>query len=85
MDDMLAGSTIHFESNRIPSKNSTVDWVKTPMATIENLYFKPLIFPEWNVPSADELIVNFLWDSEDQVDPMNLEDACLMLEHWCKL
>ena len=83
--DMLAGSTIHFESNRIPSKNSTVDWVSAANGDDRNLYFKPLIFPEWNNALDCELIVNFLWDSEDQVDPMNLEDACLMLEHWCKL
>ena len=83
--DMLAGSTIHFESNRIPSKNSTVDWVSAANGDDRNLYFKPLIFPEWNNALDCELIVNFLWDSEDQVDPMSLEDACLMLEHWCKL
>ena len=83
--DMLAGSTIHFESNRIPSKNSTVDWVSAANGDDRNLYFKPLIFPEWNNALDCELIVNFLWDSEDQVDDMSLEDACLMLEHWCKL
>ena len=82
---MLAGSTIHFESNRIPSKNSTVDWVSAANGDDRNLYFKPLIFPEWNNALDCELIVNFLWDSEDQVDPMSLEDACLTLEHWCKL
>ena len=84
--DMLpSASSIHFESNRIPSKNSIVDWISAANGDDRNLYFKPLIFPEWRNTLDCELVVNFQWDSEDQVDPMSLEDACLMLEHWCKL
>ena len=46
----------------------------------------------WRKPASQgpdagtcDLTAGFLWDSDDQADDMNLEDACLTLEHWCKL
>ena len=58
----------------------------------DNVFYKPLLRLHWHEPGwgdADagtcKLTARFLWDSDDNADPMNLEDACLTLEHWCKL
>ena len=79
---------ICFEWNRIPCENVAMGWISAGGGP-HNVYYKPLICVEWKAPAAaaaeTELIATFKWDSDDQADDMNLEDACLMLEHWCKL
>ena len=82
------GATLYFDWNRIPSKNSMVEWINAANGNNHNLYYKPLLKLTWHKPGRRgtcKLTANFLWDSDDNADPMNLEDACLMLEHWCKL
>ena len=79
---------IIFEWNRIPCENVAMGWISAGGGP-HNVYYKPLICVEWKAPAAGaaetELTATFKWDSDDQADDMNLEDACLMLEHWCKL
>ena len=69
-----------------------MEWISAANGDDNNVYYKPLIFPEWNAPATHgpdagtcELVAKIMWDSDDSADAMNLEDACLMLEHWCKL
>ena len=90
-EHLSAPHSIYFESNRIPSKCS-MEWISAANGDDNNVYYKPLIFPEWDAPATQgpdagtcELIAKFMWDSDDSADAMDLEDACLMLEHWCKL
>ena len=79
---------ICFEWNRIPCENSAMGWISAGGGP-HNVYYTPLICVEWKAPAAaaaeTELTATFKWDSDDQARDMSLEDACLMLEHWCKL
>ena len=84
------GATLYFDWNRIPSKNPMTEWLNAANGN-HNVYYKPLLKLNWHEPGwggADagtcKLTAKFLWDSDDNADPMNLEDACLVLEHWCK-
>ena len=86
------GATLYFDWNRIPSKNSMVEWISAANGNNHDLYYKPLLRLSWHKPASQgpdagtcDLTAGFLWDSDDQADDMNLEDACLVLEHWCKL
>jgi len=88
VEDIMTPGII-FEWNRIPCENVAMGWISAGGGP-HNVYYKPLICVEWIAPAAaaaaeTELIATFKWDSDDQADDMNLEDACLMLEHWCKL
>ena len=85
-------NSLYFDWNRIPSKNSMVEWISAANGNNHNLYYKPLLRLSWHKPASQgpdagtcDLTAGFLWDSDDQADDMNLEDACLVLEHWCKL
>ena len=88
VEDVMT-TVICFEWNRIPCENVAMGWISAGGGP-HNVYYKPLICVEWKAPAAaaaetTELTATFKWDSDDQADDMNLEDACLMLEHWCKL
>ena len=85
------GSVLFFEWNRIPSKSATASWINTASGG-HNVYYKPLLKLNWHEPARQgtgagtcELIAKFMWDSDDSAEDMSLEDACLVLEHWCKL
>ena len=81
------GSVLYFEWNRIPSKNGSMQWIGAA-ANYQNQYYKPLLCLEWKAPARrrrTQLTATFKWDSDDSASDMNLEDACLVLEHWCKL
>ena len=81
------GSVLYFEWNRIPSKNGSMQWIGAA-ANHQNQYYKPLICLEWKSARRrrrTKLTATFKWDSDDQAEDMSLEDACLVLEHWCKL
>ena len=81
-------TTLYFEWNRIPSKSPMAEWINTAIAH-HNICYKPMFQLEWNGPAAEnwkgELTARFRWDSDDSVEGMSLEDACIVLEHWCKL
>jgi len=81
-------TTLYFEWNRIPSKSPMAEWINTAIAH-HNICYKPMFQLEWNGPAAEnwkgELTARFRWDSDDSVEDMSLEDACIVLEHWCKL
>ena len=81
-------TTLYFEWNRIPSKSPMTEWINTAIAH-HNICYKPMFQLEWNGPAAEnwkgELTARFRWDSDDSVEDMSLEDACIVLEHWCKL
>ena len=52
----------------------------------QNDYYKPLLRLNWHeVTGGTHLVAKFMWDSDDNADDMSLEDACIVLEHWCKL
>ena len=82
------GTTLYFDWTRIPSKDPMAEWINTAIAH-HNICYKPMFQLEWNGPAAEnwkgELTARFRWDSDDSVEDMSLEDACLTLEHWCKL
>ena len=85
------GSVLFFEWNRIPSKSATASWINTASGG-HNVYYKPLLKLNWHEPARQgtgagtcELIAKFMWDSDDSAEDMSLEDACIVLEHWCKL
>ena len=85
------GTCFYFDWNRIPSKSPMAEWLNEGHGN-DNVFYKPLLRLHWHEPGwgdADagmcKLTARFLWDSDDNADPMNLEDACLTLEHWCKL
>ncbi len=85
------GSVLFFEWNRIPSKSATALWINTASGG-HNVYYKPLLKLNWHEPARQgtgagtcELIAKFMWDSDDSAEDMSLEDACIVLEHWCKL
>ena len=85
------GRVLFFEWNRIPSKSATALWINTASGG-HNVYYKPLLKLNWHEPARQgtgagtcELIAKFMWDSDDSAEDMSLEDACIVLEHWCKL
>ena len=85
------GSVLFFEWNRIPSKSATALWINTASGG-HNVYYKPLLKLNWHEPARQgtgagtcDLIAKFMWDSDDSAEDMSLEDACIVLEHWCKL
>ena len=85
------GRVLFFEWNRIPSKSATASWINTASGG-HNVYYKPLLKLNWHEPARQgtgagtcELIAKFMWDSDDSAEDMSLEDACIVLEHWCKL
>ena len=81
-------TTLYFDWTRIPSKDPMAEWINTAIAH-HNICYKPMFQLEWNGPAAEnwkgELTARFRWDSDDSVEDMSLEDACIVLEHWCKL
>ena len=68
-------------------------WIKSAVAHGSNLINNPMLCVEWchtaapgiDGPGTGKLIALFKWDTEDELQEMNLEDVCLTLEHWCKL
>ena len=77
---------LFFEWHRLQTQVDSMEWIKNAMAHGSNLIFNPIICVDWR-HSADtsEILARFKWDSEDDEHDMDLEDACLMLENWCKL
>ena len=78
---------LFFEWHRFQTQVDSMAWIQNARVTaISNLIFNPMICVDWR-HSADtsEILARFKWDSEDDEHDMDLEDACLMLEHWCKL
>ena len=77
---------LFFEWHRFQTQVDSMEWIKNAMAHGSNLIFNPIICVDWR-HSADtsEILARFKWDSEDDEHDMDLEDACLMLENWCKL
>ena len=82
------GDALFFEWHRLPTQVDSMAWIRNAGATGSNLLFNPMICVDWCHSAAAgtcELFVRFKWDAEDDEHDMDLEDACLMLEHWCKL
>lgn len=80
-------SSLDFEWYPIPCGQVPVEWIKDAVG-YNNVAYKPLIFLEWVAPATaagtSGLSAKFRWDSDDDIIDMSLEDACLVLEHWCK-
>ena len=80
---------LFFEWHRFQTQVDSMAWIQNARVTERsNLIFNPMICVDWCHSAAAgscELFVRFKWDAEDDEHDMDLEDACLMLEHWCKL
>jgi len=85
--------TLYFEWYRFPTQVHSMAWIKSAVAHGSNLINNPMLCVEWchtaapgiDGPGTGKLIALFKWDTEDELQEMNLEDVCLTLEHWCKL
>lgn len=80
-------SSLYFEWQTIPCGQVPMEWIKDHMdQQVPMGAYKPLIFLEWVAPATaagtSGLSAKFTWGPVDVVD-MSLEDACLVLEHWC--
>ena len=52
-------------------------------AGLEHAPRHPAVAPA-TAAGTSGLSAKFRWDSDDDIIDMSLEDACLVLEHWCK-
>jgi len=85
LDDVMENE-IDFAWNHVPVQTASQRWITNGVNS--SVVYSPMMDVKWHYsPDAGtcELIAKFRWDAEDDVIDMSLEDACLMLEHWCKL
>ena len=85
---METEDAVFFQWHRIPTQVDSMAWIQNAGAMGSNLIFNPMICVDWRHSAGaetGEILARFKWDAEDDEHDMNLEDACLTLEHWCKL
>ena len=82
------GDSLFFQWHRLPTQVDSMAWIRNAAAAGSNLIFNPMICVDWRQSAGagtGEILARFKWDTEDDEPDMCLENACLMLEHWCKL
>jgi len=79
---------LFFQWHRLPTQVDSMAWIQNAGAVGSNLIFNPMICVDWRHSAGagtGEILARFKWDAEDDEPDMCLENACLRLEHWCKL
>ena len=79
---------LFFQWHRLPTQVDSMAWIQNAGAVGSNLIFNPMICVDWRHSAGagtGKILARFKWDAEDDEPDMCLENACLMLEHWCKL